>query len=114
MQNRDEIETNVRFLPYAFAREVVERPKKIGLKIAQFCDTRSKEAIEALEQRKTKTVTNGGLVDARSASASQDWWGRPDSNRGPESPSLRAWTMLADGPRQKLKPLRIFQTVIIS
>jgi post-segregation antitoxin (ccd killing protein) len=92
-------------LSYTFAREVVERAKEIGLDISQFCDNCLKEAIEALEQRKAKTVSNGGLVDARSVFASEDWWGRPDSNRGPESPSLRAWTMLADGPPQKLSRL---------
>ena len=49
-------------------REVVERAKKIGLNLSQFCENCLKEAIEALEQRKQRTETNGGYTDARSAS----------------------------------------------
>ncbi len=57
-------------------RKVVENAKKIGLNLSQFCENALKEAIEALEQRKTKTETNGGLVDARSASRSASVVGR--------------------------------------
>ena len=71
-------------------KEVVETAKKLGLNLSQFCENALKEAIEALSQRKQRTETNGGYIDTQSMSHQQDWWGRPDSNRGPESPSLRA------------------------
>ena len=68
--------------------KVVEKAKKIGLNISQFCENCLKEAIEVLEQRKTRTETNGGLVDARSASHQQDWWTGLDLNpRPPECKS---------------------------
>ncbi|NIS79217.1 MAG: hypothetical protein GTO14_03130 [Anaerolineales bacterium] len=41
-------------------RKVVEKAKKIGLNMSQFCENALKEAIEALEQRKTRTETKGG------------------------------------------------------
>jgi post-segregation antitoxin (ccd killing protein) len=69
-------------------RKVVEKAKKIGLNLSQFCENALKEAIEALEQRKTGTETNGGLVDARSASHQQPWWtGRDLNPRPPECKS---------------------------
>jgi post-segregation antitoxin (ccd killing protein) len=71
-------------------KEVVEKAKNLGLNLSQFCENALKEAIEALEQRKIQTETNGGNIDTRSVSHRHNWWGRPDSNRGPESPSLRA------------------------
>ena len=63
-------------------RKVVEKAKKIGLNLSQFCENALKEVIEALEQRKTRTVTNGGLVDARSASHQQVWCSGRDLNPG--------------------------------
>ena len=70
--------------------EVMKKAKEIGLNISQFCENALKQAIKALEQTKIQTETNGGYIDARSASLPQEWWGRPDSNRGPERPRLRA------------------------
>jgi post-segregation antitoxin (ccd killing protein) len=61
---------------------VVRKAKKMGLNLSQFCENCLREAIEALEQRKQPTETNGGLVDARSASLSARWCGRRDSNPG--------------------------------
>ena len=69
-------------------RNVVAKAKEIGLNISQFCENALKEAIEALEKRKSKTVTNGGLVDARSASRSaMKWTGRDLNPRPPECKS---------------------------
>ena len=49
-------------------KEVVEKAKKLGLNLSQFCENALKEAIEALEQRKRPTDTNGGYIDTRSVS----------------------------------------------
>ena len=49
-------------------KEVLEKAHQIGLNVSQFCEKALKDAIELLEQRKRKTMTNGGYTDARSAS----------------------------------------------
>ena len=67
-------------------KEVVEKAKKLGLNISQFCENALKEAIDLLEQRKSKTVTNGGYTDTRSVSPRKVWCGRRDLN-----PGLQAW-----------------------
>ena len=54
--------------------ESVEKARKLGLNISKIAQNALDEAIEALEQRKTKTMTNGGSVDARSASRPAKWW----------------------------------------
>ena len=62
--------------------DIIDKAKEIGLNISKTCENALKEAIEALEQRKSKTVANGGLVDARSVSHQQEWCGRRDLNPG--------------------------------
>ncbi len=70
--------------------EVLKKAHEIGLNVSQFCENALKQAIKALEQTKIRTESNGGYIDTRSVSNPQDWWGCPDLNRGPESPSLGA------------------------
>ena len=56
--------------------EIIDRAKEIGLNISKTCENALKDAIEALEQRKTKTTTNEGYTDARSASQQHRMVGR--------------------------------------
>ena len=44
--------------------EVLRKAHEIGLNISQFCENALEEAIEALEQRKQRTVPNGGRLTA--------------------------------------------------
>ena len=48
--------------------EIIDKAKEIGLNISQFCENALKQGIKALEQTKIQTETNGGYIDARSAS----------------------------------------------
>ena len=48
------------------SREVVEKAKKIGLNISQFCENALKEAIRRLEQPKTETDGNGSFLGTAS------------------------------------------------
>ena len=48
--------------------DVAKEAKEIGLNISKLCENCLKEAIRRLETPSSQTVTNGGLVDARSAS----------------------------------------------
>ena len=69
-------------------RKVVGKAKKIGLNISQFCENALKEAIEALEQRKQRTETNGGCMSTPvRASHPQQWTGRDLNPRPPECKS---------------------------
>jgi post-segregation antitoxin (ccd killing protein) len=70
--------------------EKVKKARRLGLNLSRILENALDEYLKRLEGSEIQTETNGGLIDARSASLQQDWWGRPDSNRGPESPSLRA------------------------
>ena len=62
--------------------EIIDKAKEMGLNISKTCENALREAIEALEQRKQRTETNGGYVDTRSVSLPQDWCGRRDLNPG--------------------------------
>jgi len=48
--------------------ELIDKAKELGLNISKTCENALKEAIEALEQRKRPTETNGGYVDTRNVS----------------------------------------------
>jgi hypothetical protein len=63
--------------------EVLRKAHEIGLNVSQFCENALREAIRRLEGSNCRSTAKG-------CPEQQDWWGRPDSNRGPESPSLRA------------------------
>ena len=70
--------------------DVLRTAKELGLSVSKVSENALKEAIRRLQTPVQQTETNGGYVDTRSVSHQQDWWGCPDSNRGPESPSLGA------------------------
>ncbi len=63
--------------------ESVEKARELGLNISRVAQNALDEAIRRLGGPNYRSTAEG-------CSNSQDWWGRPDSNRGPESPSLRA------------------------
>ena len=63
--------------------EIAKKAKEIGLNISQFCENALKEAIRRLEGSNCRSTAEG-------CPEQQDWWGRPDLNRGPERPRLRA------------------------
>ncbi|MFX0203837.1 MAG: type II toxin-antitoxin system CcdA family antitoxin, partial [Candidatus Hodarchaeota archaeon] len=48
--------------------ETVKTAKELGFNISKLCENCLKEAIRRLRTPSSQTVTNGGLVDARSAS----------------------------------------------
>jgi len=54
--------------------DVAKEAKEVGLNISKLCENCLKEAIRRLRIPFGQTETNGGLVDARSASHQQDWW----------------------------------------
>ena len=66
--------------------EIVKKARELGLNISKISENALKEYIKRLQgPNPQKDNSEGGIetVDA-------DWWGRPDLNRGPESPSLVA------------------------
>ena len=73
---------------------IAEKAKELGLNISKVSENALKELIRRIErpdvQKEVKYCSDDSHND--------NWWGRPDLNRSPESPSLRAWTKLADGP----------------
>ncbi|MDH5794181.1 MAG: type II toxin-antitoxin system CcdA family antitoxin [Candidatus Bathyarchaeota archaeon] len=63
--------------------EVIRKAKDLGLNLSRVAENAFKEAIDALEQRKRSTETNGGYIDTRSVSHQQDWWTGRDLNPRP-------------------------------
>ena len=61
------------------------------LKIPKIPEDAIKDTINRIEGSKS-SISNEIRLDE------VNWWGRQDLNLSPESPSLRAWTKLADGP----------------
>ena len=51
-------------------KEVVEKAKKLGLNLSQFCENALKEAIKRLQTPVHQTETNGGYIDSRKAVSS--------------------------------------------
>jgi post-segregation antitoxin (ccd killing protein) len=47
-------------------KDVLQKAKEIGLNISQFCENALKEAIETLEQRKSKTNPEGDVPNSKS------------------------------------------------
>jgi len=66
--------------------EIIKEAQELGLNISKTCENALKMAIEQLRPIYYKSKSKGSPDNPRNS----DWWGRPDSNRGPESPSLRA------------------------
>ena len=60
-------------------RKVVEKAKKIGLNISKVSENALKEIIRRIES-----------PNAQNNAQDNNWWGRPDLNRSPERPRLRA------------------------
>ena len=50
--------------------EVHRKAHELGLNVSKVCENALKEAVRRLEQPTTQTETNGGYIDARSASRS--------------------------------------------
>ena len=63
--------------------EIAEKAHELGVNVSKTCENALKEAIKRLEGSNCRSTAEG-------CPEQQAWWGRPDSNRGPESPSLRA------------------------
>ena len=65
---------------------IVEKVKEIGLNISKLSENTLKDLINRIEnpnfQKDSKNCSDN--------SQNSDWWGRPDLNRGPERPRLRA------------------------
>ncbi len=78
--------------------EIIDRAKEIGLNISKTCENALKEAIEALEQRKTKSMPNVGYTDERSSSLPHDVDGRGFEPRTSTMPTSRSFQ--ADLPAQ--------------
>ena len=63
--------------------ESVQKARELGLNISRVAQNALDEAIRRLESSDCRSTAEG-------CPEQQDWWGRPDSNRGPERPRLRA------------------------
>jgi post-segregation antitoxin (ccd killing protein) len=63
--------------------EILKEAQELGLNISKTCENALKVAIERLRPMYTKNNPNEAPKD-------NNWWGRPDLNRGPERPRLRA------------------------
>ena len=74
--------------------DLVKKAHDLGLNVTKFCENALKELIKRIESPDSSKV----VENSSDGPKNNNWWGRPDLNRSPESPSLRAWTMLADGP----------------
>ena len=72
-------------------KELLHKAKEIGLNISKVSENALKDMINRIEGSKA-------TINPENRLENDVWWGRPDLNRSPESPSLRAWTKLADGP----------------
>jgi hypothetical protein len=73
---------------------LVKDAHELGWNVTKVCENALKSAIEHLKPVYYHNNCKTGLILLKKLA----WWGRPDLNRSPESPSLRAWTKLADGP----------------
>ena len=62
---------------------LVQKARKYGLNISFIA---RKALIAEIQRIEAKNVDGRAKRDSNS----QEWWGRPDLNRGPESPSLGA------------------------
>ena len=66
--------------------ELVEKAREIGLNISKVSENALKDLITRIEgpnrPKDSNNDSNGSKKD--------QWWGRPDLNRGPERPRLRA------------------------
>jgi len=70
----NKVRTNITIDP-----ELLKKAHEYGLNLSKIAENAVKEYIRRLEGSSQQTETNGGYVDARSASHSQDWCGRRDS-----------------------------------
>ena len=61
--------------------DVLRTAKELGLNVSKTAENALKEAIKRLQTPVQQTETNGGYVDARSASLPPQWWAGPDLNR---------------------------------
>ena len=61
--------------------------REMGLNISKTCENSLKQQIQLLT---TSEHQKQGILTCNSTRRQQSWWGCPDLNRGPESPSLRA------------------------
>jgi len=62
-------------------RKIVEKAHSLGLNISRIAENALKQAINQINGAYNKKETN---------SKTNQWWGRPDLNRGPERPKLGA------------------------
>ena len=81
--------------------KMAEKAKDLGLNISKVSENALKDIIERIEGSKSTNGSENKLSKLK-------WWGRPDLNRSPESPSLRAWTKLADDPSSLNKEITRF------
>ena len=66
--------------------EVLKEAQELGLNVSKTCENALKLAIEQLRPIYGKIKPKNSPDNPQNS----DWWGRPDSNRGPERPRLRA------------------------
>ena len=63
--------------------ELLQKAHDLGLNVTKICENALKEMIRRIESPSAPKEDKGCPED-------NNWWGRPDSNRGPERPRLRA------------------------
>ena len=91
------VRTNITIDP-----EVLKKAKEYGLNLSKIAENAVKEYIRRLEGSSQQTETNGGYVDARSASNQHDWWAGPDLNRRPSARQADVLTVLDYRPFSSL------------
>ena len=62
-------------------QDILRTAKELGLSVSKVSENALKEAIRRLQTPVPETDTNGGYIDAPSASLPQAWWAGPDLNR---------------------------------
>ena len=72
-------------------KRVVEKSRELGFNLSKTCEDHLKQLIIHFQNI-------NGENNSRNNSGNDLLWGCPDLNRGHESPSLIAWTKLADSP----------------
>ena len=66
--------------------DLVKKAHDLGLNVTKICENALKELINRIEIPNSTNNTKNNPKN----SENDQWWGRPDLNRGPERPRLRA------------------------
>jgi hypothetical protein len=66
--------------------DLVKKAHDLGLKVTKVCENALKDLIRRIENPNSLKRAENNPNNSKD----NRWWGRPDLNRGPERPRLRA------------------------